>query len=134
MEIRLANLKDIDILLKYDKHISKHELKNSIDLGRVYIIQNNNIFIGWLRYNMFWDNTPFMNLLYIMEEHQGNGYGKVLVEYWEKEMKKLGYKYVMTSTPSNEYSQHFYNKLGYIAIGGFIILSDPYEIIMGKRI
>lgn len=30
MEIRLATMQDIEILVKYDSHISKQELENSI--------------------------------------------------------------------------------------------------------
>ncbi|MDE5780321.1 MAG: GNAT family N-acetyltransferase [Lachnospiraceae bacterium] len=141
MELEDRNLKIIkaeknntDTILKWDKHISKQELQNLIQLNRVYIAEQDNQFIGWLRYNLFWDNTPFMNMLYILEEFRRNGYGKSLVEFWETQMKNSGYDIVMTSTASNEYSQHFYNKLGYKTIGGFIITPDPYEIMLSKKL
>lgn len=134
MNIRLANMNDIDIILLYDKHISKHELINSINLERVYIVEKNYKFYGWLRYNLFWDNIPFMNMLYILEKNRSKGYGKKLVEHWENEMKNLGYSMVMTSTQSNEYSQHFYMKLDYKTIGGFLLKNDPFEIIMSKEL
>ena len=132
MEIRLATIKDIDLLCENDKHISKEELENLIRLNRLYICFKGQLFIGWLRYNLFWDNTPFMNILYIQEESRGKGYGKQLVEYWEEKMNLLGYKTVMTSTASDEYAQHFYNKHGYLTIGGFMPKGEPYEIILTK--
>lgn len=49
-------------------------------------------------------------------------------------MKKLGYEIVITSTASDEYAQHFYNKLGYSVIGGFTIEGDPYELILSKKL
>ena len=134
MNIRLATTNDIEVLSKYDVHITKEELLSSINLHRVYIATYNNEFIGWLRYNLFWDNTPFMNMLYILEEYQNNGYGTKLVERWEHDMRELHYDVVLTSTASNEYAQHFYYKLGYKAIGGFTIKDDPYEIILSKSI
>lgn len=134
MKIRLAQTNDLKILSLNDKHINKGELENLIRLNRVYIIEINGKFIGWLRYNMFWDNTPFMNMLYISEENRDQGFGKLLVEHWESEMKVLGYNTVMTSTASDEYAQHFYMKLGYKVVGGFTPFGDPFEVILSKQI
>ena len=134
MNIRPAAGKDITELSLYDDHISKNELETAIHLNRIFIAEEDGVFIGWLRYNLFWDNTPFMNMLYLLEGSRKKGYGKQLVEYWEKEMKSLRYDIVMTSTQSNEYSQHFYMKLGYQVIGGFILESEPFEIILSKKL
>ena len=132
MEIRFATMKDIDTLSFYDKHISKQELENLIRVNRVYVLEKDDNFMGWLRYNLFWDNTPFMNMLYLLEDNRGKGLGKQVVVYWEEQMKMLGYSNVMTSTASNEYAQHFYNKFGYITVGGFSPVGEPYEIILSK--
>ena len=133
MDIRLAVSQDIPLLSEWDEHISKQELINSVQLNRVYIAEIGQRPIGWLRYNLFWDNTPFMNMLCLIEEEQRKGYGKELVLHWERQMKLLGYETVLTSTQSNEYSQHFYVKLGYETVGGFLLKPEPYEIIMAKN-
>ncbi len=134
MEIRFAVMEDAETIKKYDFHISNQELKNNIWLKRVYIAEKNGRFVGWLRYNLFWDNIPFMNMLYVLDDYRGNGIGKKLVEYWENNMKLLNYKMVMTSSASNEYAQHFYNKLGYNTIGGFLLEDSPFEVIFSKKI
>lgn len=134
MDIKIADINDVEEIMLYDKHITRREMTNSVNLKRVYIAEEDNRLCGWLRYNLFWDNTPFMNMLYINEDYRGRGYGKQLTEYWEKEMKRAGYSRVMTSTPSDEYSQHFYIKCGYKTIGGFLLGQDPFEIIMMKMI
>lgn len=134
MKIRLAQTNDLEILSLNDKHISKCELENLIGLNRIYIIEMNGNFIGWLRYNLFWDNTPFMNMLYISEKNRDQGFGKLLVEHWENEMRVLGYNTVMTSTASDEYAQHFYMKFGYKVVGGFTPFGDPFEVILSKQI
>jgi ribosomal protein S18 acetylase RimI-like enzyme len=54
--------------------------------------------------------------------------------HWENEMRKKGYKNVLTSTQSNEEAQHFYRKMGYTEIGGFKYLSEPLEIMFFKEI
>ncbi len=75
-----------------------------------------------------------MNMLYILKDYRNKGYGKYLVEYWEKEMKSIKFDTVLTSAQSNEYSQHFYIKLGYQVIGGFLLAPDPFEIILTKQL
>ena len=95
---------------------------------------NEDKFVGWLRFNLFWDNTSFMNMLYFLDNERGKGYGRQLVSFWEKEMKNKGYEYVVTSTQSNEESQFFYRKLRYIDSGSLILPSEPLEIIFYKKI
>ena len=134
MDIRFATLNDFSSLHHHDKHIAASELSRAIDSKHIYIAEENGKFVGWLRYNLFWDNTPFMNMLYILEDYRSKGYGRLLTEYWEKQMKSLGYHTVMTSTVISEYAQHFYSKLGYKTIGGFTLPNEEYEIIMCKEI
>jgi hypothetical protein len=45
-------------------------------------------------------------------------------------MLSLGYHEVLTSTQVNETAQHFYRKLGYIDVGGFLLPSEPNEELL----
>lgn len=132
--IRYATENDIEIILKYDKHISKEELENIVKLQRVIVMFEDNTFIGWLRYNLFWDNTPFMNMLYLLDNERGKGKGSQLVAFWENEMKQKNYEFVLTSTQSNEDAQFFYRKLGYIDSGSLLLPNEPLEIILYKNL
>ena len=132
--IRYAGEKDIPILFEMDKHISIEELESSIRLKRILVLFDDEIFAGWLRYNLFWDNTPFMNMLYVTESERGKGYGKELVNFWENEMKRKGYNRVLTSTLANEQAQFFYRKLGYTDSGALLLPDEPLEIIFYKNL
>lgn len=132
MQTRIATMDDIEILSEHEQHILRRELENCVRQGRVYMALDGGAFVGWLRYNLFWDLVPFMNMLYMLDGCRGKGYGRALVARWETDMQAQGYDVVMTSTASDEYAQHFYNKLGYKAIGGFTLKDDPYEIILSK--
>ncbi len=131
---RFATTDDIDILTENDKNIDKQEMLNLIGLKRVYIMEDDGKFIGWLRYNLFWDNTPFMNMIHLNDENRGKGYGRKFVEFWEDEMRKLGYKTAMTSTASDEFAQHFYIRLGYSTVGGFLPFGSKFEVILSKKL
>ncbi len=66
MNIRTALPRDIDLLCLHDRHISRRELGDLINRKRVYIAEEQGEFLGWLRYSLFWDNTPFLNMLYLL--------------------------------------------------------------------
>jgi putative acetyltransferase len=130
--IQYAEQTDYLWLKEQDKWISDTVVQQKIENKEVYIVQKGGKIIGWLRYNLFWDNVPFMNMIYFLDEYRQKGIGTKLVKYWEEEMKQKGYNSVLTSTQSNEGAQHFYRKMGYKEIGGFKYFDDPYEIIFHK--
>ena len=134
MNITHASAEHFPKLHQLDSHIAETELRSLIAQKRILILEDNGDLHGWLRWNLFWDNTPFMNMLFVVEPRRGEGLGRRLVVQWEEEMRQLGYESVMTSTASDEYSQHFYRKLGYETIGGFTPFGDPYELILAKRL
>lgn len=134
MKIRLAEKSDIEILSTYDKHIRITELESAVSLGRVIVAEDNGTLLGWLRWNLFWDNTPFMNMLFILDQYRSCGYGRKIVTYWEKQMKTKGYDLVMTSSLSNEAAQHFYRKLDYVDSGALLLSEKPLEIIFVKKL
>ena len=135
MEIRYAEAGDLEMIAEYDTHIAKAEMENAIARKRIILLFIDGKYEGWLRFNLFWDNIPFMNLLFIISDDQrGKGYGRKLVAFWEHEMAEQGYKFVMTSTQSDEEAQFFYRKLGYTDRGSLILPDEPLEIIFYKNL
>lgn len=132
--IRYAKSVDFAKLSELDAHISENELKSCIERQRILIYKENDCIVGWLRFGMFWDNTPFMNMLYIIDGKRDKGLGTALCEFWENEMKVRGYDIVLTSTLSNEQAQHFYRKRGYRDCGSLILPEEPLEIIFMKEL
>ena len=134
IEIRNVKFEDKEFWFTLDSHLEEKEFDKKVRDKQGYVITYNGKQVGLLRYNLFWDNTPFCNLLYI----QGKGYGSKLMKYWEDEMKLLGYPFVLVSTQVDEEAQHFYRKLGYKDCGGFNIdipgYEQPMELFMIKNI
>lgn len=132
--IRYSEDSDLEQLTKLDRHISFEELKSSVRLRRIIISEDSGGLAGWLRYSLFWDNTPFMNMLYFLEGRRGQGLGGQLVEFWEDEMKRMGYGQVLTSTLSSERAQFFYRRHGYVDCGSLLLPGEPLEIILRKSL
>ena len=138
VKIRYAEYSDKEYWFSVDQHMPESEFKHKVQTKRAYILCLNDKPIGLLRYNLFWDNTPFCTLLFIEKEYQRKGYGKQLMEYWEQDMKRQGYGMLLTSTQVDETAQHFYRKLGYKDCGGFVIdipaYAQPMELFLIKEI
>lgn len=135
MNIDYANELDFQYISDNDKHLPKHLILTKIKQKEIIIAQDaDRKNIGWLRYGYFWDNIPFMNMLFIDESNRNSGVGKQLNKFWESEMKSKGFSLVMTSTLSNEQAQHFYRKLGYKDSGSLLLENEPLEIIFTKKL
>ena len=132
--VRAAVYSDIGALEKLDKHIRKDELFRAVEAGRVYAAFSGNELCGWLRYNLFWDNTPFLNMLFVLEPFRGRGAGSALLSRWEEDMRKAGFFAAMTSTAAAETAQHFYAKNGYTVCGGFFPEGEGYELLLSKKL
>lgn len=127
VSIRYVQDKDKSFWFKLDKHISEVEFEKKVRDKMGYILVENKIPIGLLRYNLFWDNTPFCTMLFIDWEYQYKGYRRTLMEFWEKDMESLGYGMVLTSTQADETAHYFYRKIGYHEAGKLCIDIPDYE-------
>ncbi|KIL41889.1 GNAT family acetyltransferase [Gordoniibacillus kamchatkensis] len=135
MRIVFATDSDYEYIRDRDHHISESLILTKIKGNEIYILRNeDDSNIGWMRYGYFWDNTPFMNMIWIDQQYRGKGAGKQVVLFWENEMRKNGYNSIMTSTLANEEAQHFYRKLGYRDAGCVILENESLEIILTKTI
>jgi GNAT superfamily N-acetyltransferase len=129
---RIASDSDLPFLCEVDKHVSHEVLADLVSLGRVMVAEVDGVTVGCLRWGMFWDELPFMNLLWVASERRGQGVGTTLVEAWEKSQVADGHTTVLTSTVSAETAQHFYRRLGYIDSGALFLPDEPTEIILRK--
>jgi len=126
-KIRYALESDKGFWLTLDEHISENELLLKIRDKRGYIISDEDKSIGVLRYNLFLDIIPFLTMIYLEESYRGKGFGRQAIQFWEHEMRGLGYQMIMTSTQVDEGAQHFYRKIGYKDRGSLFLDNTPFE-------
>ena len=108
MEIILAASRQFQAVRGYDNHIPPIRLSDCIRNNQVYALQDGGNVIGVLRYSLFWQTIPFLDLLYIDEDYRGKGYGRQMMDHWEAQMADLGYPYIMLSTQADETAKYFY--------------------------
>ena len=134
MTIRYANEDDHNHLAANDHHVQAEVIAKKIKDSEIIVVADDTQQIGWLRYGYFWDNIPFMNMLWIEESYRSKGIGRKLVSFWETEMQKQEHNMVMTSTLSDETAQHFYRKLGYKDCGSLLLPDEALEILFLKMV
>lgn len=136
--IRKAETSDCDFWFTLDRHISRETFAAKLRDGMLYVLSADGIPAGVLRYGLFWDNLPFCNLLYIAQAHQKKGYGRMLMQRWEDDMRAAGYGLALVSTQADEDAQHFYRKIGYTDCGALLLpfpgYEQPAELFFGKKL
>ena len=130
MEIRLAVAADKAKILQYDRHIHHNKVEECIHNGLVDVLCDGEEVVGVLRYNLFWQSIPFLDLIFIDEAYRGQGWGSKMMVKWEESMKAMEYPYVMLSTQEDETAKYFYEKLGYHRIGAFLPPEQDADEIM----
>lgn len=137
-QIRYLEEEDKEFWYTLDRHLAVEEFYKKVVDKRGYIILDDEKAVGILRFQLFWDNTPFLTLIYIDFTYQKKGYGRKAMEFFENEMVKQGYKMVMTSTQVDDSAQHFYRKLGYKECGCLVLdipgFEQPLEMFMAKAL
>ncbi|MDQ2088000.1 GNAT family N-acetyltransferase [Herbivorax sp. ANBcel31] len=84
--------RDKDFWFSLDEHMSESEFLLKVRDKRGYVIKDDEKQIGILRYNLFWDNIPFLSLIYFKEQYRRKKFGEKAMLHWEEEMRLLGYK------------------------------------------
>ncbi len=138
LSVRYMTPADSAFWFSLDRHLSRTEYLRKVRDRMGYVLSVEGQPAAILRYSLFWDSIPFCNLLYVRPEQQRKGYGRFLMQHWEKDMKAKGYTLVMTSTQENEEAKFFYSAIGYRNCGEldfpFPGYEQPLELIFGKAL
>lgn len=134
MNIGYASSDDFDALQALDHHLSADRLVQKITQKEIIVAKIDHELVGWLRFGYFWDNIPFMNLLFVLESHRGQGIATQLIAHWEETLRAQRYDQVLTSTLADETAQHLYRKLGYTDCGALFLPAEAAEIFLRKQL
>lgn len=93
IQIRYVETEDKEFWYGLDNHLPEHEFEKKVRDKQGYVLLNDDVRVGLLRYNLFWDNTPFCTMLFVDWSKQKKGFGRELMKFWEEDMKMQGYGY-----------------------------------------
>lgn len=138
MQIKPVTETDRSFWLRHDHHATAKGFADKVSTGTGYVLWEDGAPIGLLHYSVLWNSCPFLNLLFLSEEHRHKGCGTAALLQWEREMKAQGFQMLLLSTRVDERAQNFDRKLGYVDCGGIVLdhtpLEQPLELLMRKVI
>ena len=135
MTIEMALPEDLAQIRGYDCHIPRERLLRSIQDSQVLALKNGGFVLGMLRWSLFWQTIPFLDLIFLDDTARNQGWGSEMMAHWEHQLRAIGYDYAMTSTQADETAWQFYEKLGYRKIGSFLPPDqEAQELIYGKAL
>ena len=76
MEIKIVSDQDKEFVMSIDKHIDDISYANRVYTKSGYVIWEKDRRIGIILHCVIWDRIPFMNLIWLSEEHRGKGFGR----------------------------------------------------------
>lgn len=132
--IRPATERDSDFLLEHDRHITPTVWARVIDEGRALVLEEEQELRGWLRWSLFWDEIPFLNMLFLLEGHRGRALGSKLLDEWESSMSAAGHTQVLTSTAADERAQRLYRRRDYLDSGVLLLPGEVAELLLAKSL
>lgn len=134
--LRFATQTDLAYLAAHDQHVTPATLTQKIANGEILMLYDDAEARprGWLRFGYFWDELPFMNLIYIEDAFRRQGWGTRLITFWEDAMRRQHHACVLTSSLANEQAQHLYRRLGYVDCGALLLPGESLEIIFRKAL
>ena len=133
MTIRTAVPADLDGIRNYDRHIPAARLEDCIRRRQVDVLEDNGKILGVLRWNLFWQSLPFLDLIYLDDSLRGQGWGTKMMARWEETMAKQGFRHVLLSTQEDESAKFFYEKLGYRLCGDFLPPDQEARELMYRK-
>ena len=88
-----------------------------------FVAKEENKAIGFLIYNIWWGNCPFIELIKIKESHQRQEIGHHLLETAIDELKSKNYKELISSSEVvNDMGNNFHRKWGFKKINSLNLL------------
>ena len=133
MTIRTAVPADLDGIRNYDRHIPAARLEECIRRRQVVVLEDNGKILGVLRWNLFWQSLPFLDLIFLDDALRGQGWGTEMMALWEINMAEQGFRHVLLSTQEDETSKFFYEKLGYTLCGDFLPPDQDARELMYRK-
>ena len=69
--IRYVELQDRKAWYKLDRHLPENGFEEKVKSRQGYVLFKDTQLVGILRYNLFWDNTPFCTMIFIDNRFRG---------------------------------------------------------------
>lgn len=127
MELREMTQQDRRFLMDTRLWTDEASFQNRVCSQTGFVLWDGERPVGLMWHCVLRDKLPFLNLLYVLEQERGKGFGRQAMAAWEEKMKNRGYGMTLISTQADEEAQYFYRKLGYVDCGCLVFQGTPLD-------
>ena len=131
-EIVVATSDDIADIQHLDIRLSDKELNKAVQEQQVFVLKAPWAVVGVCCFSVF-HCEPYLNTFFVDQDYRKQGCDKELIAFWENAMKAQGFESVLISTPSDDTSKYFYEKLGYQFVGSVQAQTRDNEVLMYRK-
>jgi predicted GNAT superfamily acetyltransferase len=122
--VRIAAPGDLDFL-KQKSGLPQERLLQKIQREEILILCVDDEPVGHLWFAFMWSTIPFIDLIYITEDHQKRGLSRILLGYLEMYLQASGYNVLYSSSQMDEPEpQAWHRHLGFAECGMIAGLND----------
>ena len=119
--VTTADLQDIFEGNIPDQHPGWY-IESRIRDDRVFLAQKNTENMGFLIYDIWWGNCPFIELIKVRPDHQRQGTGLSLLDAAIKEIRTLNFKKLISSSEiMNDMGLSFHERAGFKKTGTLML-------------
>ena len=142
VDIRFATQSDfrtVRLTDPHSKYIDPDKIRRKIEGKEVILAFIGKESIGIIKFSYFWATRPYLDLIFIKEEHRKSGVGIKLLDFLESYLLENGYCYLMSSSEEEEKeAKAWHRKRGFREIGKLVEInvpdSDVSEVFFIKRL
>lgn len=100
--VRFAGPDDLEWCVVYDGHVTEKIIRNKIVNDEIIVVELDGQTVGYIRLEFLWSTTPYIGLIFIIDEYRNAGIGRKMVEYLEDYLCAHGHDKLMSSSQANE--------------------------------
>ncbi|GAA1101555.1 hypothetical protein GCM10009581_38080 [Tsukamurella strandjordii] len=127
--VRAASTEDLPFLVENDQIARRSVLVEAIAAGRVIVAVYDDRPIGWLRWSVFRDVYPFIDVVEVLGPFRRRGIGRLLMEAWTAEPARARCAGVMACADPESTGYRFLWALGWQDCGALVLPTPAVTIL-----
>lgn len=135
--VRFAEPEDLEWCVVEDGYVTEKVIRNKIVNDEIIVVELDGQLIGYIRLEYLWSTTPYIGLVFIIDEYRKAGVGRKMLEFLEEHLRTHGYDVLMSSSQANEPEpQAWHRAIGFEECGMISGLNEGGigEIFFRKRL
>ena len=100
--VRFAGPEDLEWCVVEDSHVTETIVRHKIVNDEIIVVELDGQLIGYIRLEFLWSTTPYIGLIFVIDEYRNAGIGRKMIDYLEEHLRSMGHDELMSSSQADE--------------------------------